>query len=356
MKKCLFVIPSLSKGGAERVVCVLASGLVNIGYDITVLRYFKTEADYPIDQRVKIITLSEGYEKDYNKISKLKRLKKIREIVKQVSPDYIIPFLRYVNLQIYLACSAKFRKRVVFTIRYSPYIKRGKNEVIHDFLINHFNKTIVQNQAQKYYFKKTAQDRIHILSNPVNDVFLSEERESKINSFIAVSAGRLQSQKNFPMLIKAFTDFALDKEDVFLHIYGEGKGKESLQALIDELGCGEKIKLMGRSNDLVSVYKDVNLFILSSNFEGMPNALLEAMAIGLPCISTDCPTGPSEMIVNGENGLLVPVDDAEKMKEAIEFMYNNRDKAEEMGKRAREFVSENYRVEKIVDRFLEIID
>ena len=186
--------------------------------------------------------------------------------------------------------------------------------------------------------------------------FLEKERCKDFSCFTVISAGRLECQKNFPMLVRAFSDFAKDKNDVVLHIYGEGNDKDMLQDLIDKLGCGEKIKLMGRSNDLVSVYKEANLFILSSNYEGMPNALLEAMAIGLPCISTDCPTGPSEMIVSGENGLLVPVNDAEKLREAIEFMYNNRDKAEEMGQRAREHVAENYRIEKIADRFLEIVE
>ena len=353
--KYMFVIPSLSKGGAERVVCVLASGLAARGEDVTVLRYFKTDGDYPIDERVNLITLSGGYEVDYNKISTPKRLKSIRNTIKEIAPDVIIPFLKHVNIQTYLAAPGKYRKRVIFTVRYSPYVaKRGKTEKIHDFLINHFNKTIVQNQAQKDYFKKSAQDRIHILPNPVNNAFLEESRIPESDEFTVVAAGRLSGEKNFSMLIKAFDDFSKDKEDVCLNVYGEGKKKEELEALIDSLQASDKIKLMGRTNDLIGAYKRASLFVLSSNHEGMPNALLEAMAIGLPCISTDCPTGPSEMIVNGENGLLIPVDNAEKMREAIEFMYNNRDKAEEMGKSARKFVAENYRVDKIVSKFIDI--
>lgn len=356
--KYMFVIPSLSKGGAERVVCVLASGLAARGENVTVLRYFKTDGDYPIDERVNVITLSGGYESDYNKISTSQRLKFIKKTIKEVEPDQIIPFLKHVNIQTYLAAPAKYRKRVIFTVRYSPYLaKRGKNEIIHDFLINHFNKTIVQNQAQKDYFKRSAQKRIHIMANPVNESFLAEDRDmTSTDSYTVVAAGRLSDEKNFSMLIRAFDSFSKDKEDVCLNIYGEGKKKDQLQALIDSLQASDKVKLMGRTNDLIGAYKRASLFVLSSNHEGMPNALLEAMAIGLPCIATDCPTGPSEMIENGENGLLVPVDDAEKMREAIEYMYNNREKAEEMGKRAREFVSKNYRIEKIVDRFLEIVD
>lgn len=355
--KYMFVIPSLSKGGAERVVCVLASGLAARGEDVTVLRYFKTDGDYPIDEKVNVITLSGGCESDYNKISTVQRLKSIRKIVKETEPDVIVPFLKHVNIQTYIAVSLKYRKRVIFTVRYSPYLaKRGKNEKIHDFLINSFNKTIVQNQSQKDYFNKSAQNRIHILPNPVNDAFLQEECMPERDNFTVVAAGRLSDEKNFSMLIRAFDAFSKGKEGVCLNVYGEGKKKDELGALIDSLQAGNKIKLMGRTNDLIGAYKRASLFVLSSNHEGMPNALLEAMAIGLPCIATDCPTGPSEMIVNGENGLLIPVDDAEKMKDAIEFMYNNRDKAEEMGRYARKHVSENYRVDKIVNKFIEIID
>ena len=354
--KYMFVIPSLSKGGAERVVSVLASGLAQTDAEVVILRYFKTDADYSVDDKVKVITLSEGYEKDYEKISRFSRFARIAKIFKQEEPDAIIPFLHRVDIQCYISASIKYRKRIIHTLRVSPYNTKGIGKKMHYFLINHTNKSIVQNQSQKDFFKEGSQKRIHILPNPVKSEFLDECVTLDDSRFVAVASGRLLPQKNFPMLIKAFSSFAFDKEGVFLHIYGEGSNKETLQSLIDELGCGEKIKLMGRTNDLVSVYKNVNLFILSSNFEGMPNALLEAMAIGLPCISTDCPTGPSEMIVNGENGLLVPVDDAKKMKEAIEFMYNNRDRAEGMGKCARAYVAENYRVDKIVNKFIEIVD
>lgn len=356
MKKYLFVVPSLSNGGAERVVTVLSSGLASNGIDVTVLRYFKTDADYPIDERVNVITLSDGYESDYLKINKIKMLRKLGQIIKKEDPDYIIPFLRYVNLHTYLSCGHKYRKRIIFTLRNSPFTKRGLIEKTHDFLVNNLNKTIVQTNAQKKYFKAKAHKHIEVLNNPVNEIFLDAQRNKADNSFLVVSAGRLNSQKNFSMLITAFANFSQDKPNVCLHIYGDGEKSEELHQLINKLNCSEKIKLMGRTNDLVNIYNGASLYILSSNFEGMPNALLEAMAIGLPCIATDCPTGPSEMIVNEENGLLVPVGDVEKMQEAIEFMYNNRDQAEKMGKHAREFVSENYRIEKIVDRFLEIVD
>ena len=357
MKKCLFVIPSLSKGGAERVVCVLASGLVNIGYDITVLRYFKTEADYPIDQRVKIITLSEGFEEDYKKIKKSDRNKRIRKIIEDVSPDRIIPFLRHVNLQVYLSCGLKYKSRVIFTIRDNPKMTKPRFEdKLHEFLINNTNKTIVQNNAQKEYFKKSAAKRIHIVPNPVNQACIELESNPSTNIFNIVAAGRLSKGKNFEMLIKAFSDFAKDKNDVLLSIYGEGALKESLQELINKNDCGNKIKLMGRTNDLNSVYTKASLFVLSSRREGMPNVLLEAMAVGVPCISTNCPTGPSEMIVDEENGLLVPVDDEEKMSQAINYMYKNYDKAKLMGKNAKNYVLNNYKLEIVLKKFVDVIE
>ena len=113
---------------------------------------------------------------------------------------------------------------------------------------------------------------------------------------------------------------------------------------------------MGRSNDLAAVYSRTNLYVMSSNYEGMPNALLEAMAVGIPCISTDCKSGPKEMIENRVNGLLIPTGDEEALLDAMNFMYNNRDEAEKMGENAREFIKDNYRTEKIVDEFAKIIE
>lgn len=355
MKKFMFVVPSLSKGGAERVVSVLASGLADKGYNVTILRYFKTEADYQVSKNVNIITLSQN-EADYDKMSKFVLFAKMYKIFKKYNPDYIIPFLRKVNIQVAIASLGYFR-RIVYTVRVSPYLNSGIYGKIHEFLINHTNKTIVQNNEQKEYYSKCAQKRIYVLPNPVDERFLNVERKTvDEKEFRIVSLGRLEKQKNFSMLIKAFEGFARNKENVFLDIYGEGVERENLQVLINELALNDIVTLRGRSNDIPSVYKNASLYVMSSNYEGMPNALLEAMAVGLPCISTDCKTGPKEMIKNKSNGLIVPVDNEDKMLNALNFMYNNKKLASKMGKNAQKDVLKNNTIENIVDKFISFFD
>ena len=355
MKSFMFVVPSLSKGGAERVVSVLASGLADKGHTVNVFRYFKTDADYSISDKVNVITLAET-ESEYDKMSKLSLFVKMHKAFKKYKPDYIVPFLRRVNIQTAIASMGYF-KRLIYTVRVSPYLNSGVYGKIHEFLINNTNKTIVQNNEQKEYYKKSAQKRIYVLPNPVNEQFLKIENDSKdSDKYTIVSLGRLEKQKNFSMLIKAFEKFAKNKENVYLDIYGEGVENENLQKLIDELSLNNKVTLRGRSNDIPSVYKNASLYVMSSNYEGMPNALLEAMAAGLPCISTDCKTGPKEMIKNKCNGLIVPTNNQVEMLNAMEFMYNNKELAIKMGQEAQKDVLKNNTIENIVDKFISFFD
>ena len=349
----MLVIPTLSNGGAERVVSVLAKGLADANYCVEILRFYKTNEDYFVDSKVEIITLCENKD-EYEKMNKITHFRKMHKIFKKSNPDHIIPFLRHVNIQTVLS-SGKWFKKIIYTIRVFPTLDKSLLAKFHDFLINYTNKTIVQNEEQKECYKKSAYSRIFVLNNPVNEKFLNAKREVDGGSYNIVSAGRLSKQKNFSMLIAAFSKFSKDKKNVYLSIYGTGDECENLQKLIDELNMQSKIKLMGRSDDLASVYRNSNLYVLSSNYEGMPNALLEAMASELPCISTDCKSGPKEMIETGVNGLLVPTGDETALLEAMNFMYFNQEKAETMAQVARKTVIENYKVEKIINELLGIL-
>lgn len=137
--------------------------------------------------------------------------------------------------------------------------------------------------------------------------------------------GRLEPQKNFPMLIKAFSEFRKEENDYKLVIYGEGRERRNIENLIRELHLENTVLLPGRNKDVLNCIRDCAAFILSSDYEGMPNALIEAMCMGMPVISTDCPSGgPRELIHNGENGLLVEVNNVKDMKKAMQKITDNR--------------------------------
>jgi glycosyltransferase involved in cell wall biosynthesis len=164
--------------------------------------------------------------------------------------------------------------------------------------------------AQAFYGGEIAKHSV-IIPNPLfigddyPDTQYVGEREETI-----VTTGRLNKQKNHPLLIRAFKRIAVEFPEYKLIIYGEGPERQNDEALISELGLQERVLLPGTINDVpAKIYKS-SLYVLSSDFEGMPNALMEAMALGLPCISTDCPCGgPRELIYKGYIGMLVPVDD-----------------------------------------------
>lgn len=143
-----------------------------------------------------------------------------------------------------------------------------------------------------------------------------------------------------------------DYPDVHFSIYGDGPLREELQKKITNDNLNGIVTLQGRTNNAQKVLNAADVFIMTSNYEGMPNALLEAMAVGLPCISTDCPTGPAEIIDNGINGILVPVNNEAALTKAIEKYIEMGETIAEIGKAARKTVQDNYSTDVIAYRFV----
>ncbi len=362
-KKYLFVVPSLSKGGAERVVSILASELTKQGRNAVIVTHFQAEKEYPVYENVEVICLSGLNEMEYRKkisIVYLIRLAKMlrKEIVKQ-EPDYILPFLWTTCVRTDLALlGLKLKKRVIQTVRNNPkvYPKNQLMKLYRNILVKKSRLTIVQNEQQKSFFPKKQWDRIKILPNPVSSSLLVIRHQNDIYPFRIVGVGRLEKQKNFVLLIDAVASVADKYENLKLDIYGEGSMKEELQEYIDYLKLNQKVTLKGRSNDYDEIYGNASLFVLSSDFEGMPNTLMEAMAVGLPCISTNCPTGPADIIESGKNGILVPAGNKEKLVQAIETLIQKNELRNKLGVEAKQTILSNYTPEKIVQNFIKICE
>ena len=353
--KYLFVVPSLSKGGAERVVSLLASEISrNNDKEVIVVTHFKTSNDYIVDKKVKIICLSNLYEEDYRKkinfLYLIKLLHRLRKKILEEKPTYIIPFLwsTCIRVDIALTCS-KYKSNVIQTVRNNPNIYPEKYR---NYLVKKSFLTIVQNKEQKDYFPSKIEKKIKIVPNPVsNDVF-EIKRDNSYNPFIIIGVGRLENQKNFKLLIDSFNIVQKDYQNIILKIYGDGSQREELQGYIQELNLSEKITLCGRKERIDEIYKDANLFILSSSYEGMPNTLIEAMGSGLICISTNCPTGPSDIIKNGENGFLIENGSKDEMVKLITYVYNHYYSLNNVSKNAKKYIEEHYSLNKIADIFM----
>ena len=184
------------------------------------------------------------------------------------------------------------------------------------------------------WFPESLQKKSRIIVNAVNPAFFGVERYPERG--LIVTCGRLNEQKNHDMLIRSFLEVSKYHPHAKLHIYGEGALKNRLQELIDENNLNDKVELCGSTNNVAGVLSRASVFVMSSDYEGMPNALMEAMASGVPCVSTDCPCGGPHMLINDKiNGLLVPVGDKVSLANAIQTLLSDTDYAEEIGKNAK---------------------
>lgn len=343
MKRVLFVIPFLSSGGAERVVSIWTSGLARLGIDVHLLVFYRVEDEYIIDTKVKVHTIKNSRE-EYSRLSRIDKLRMLRQKLKEINPEYVLPFISYIGIIVTL-CNFRLNIKVIETIRNNPRCSPNTKLLrgFRNLSVLLSKRCIVQNKEQLDYFPKFIQRKMIILSNPIGTEFIENKKEfdeAGIKNIIAV--GRLEKQKNFHMLIKAFAIVKKANKSIKLKIYGEGSLYQDLNSYILKLELQDDILLCGRTKNMSKILKEADLFILSSDSEGMPNALMESMAIGLPCIATNCPTGPSDLIQSGVNGILIPVNDYENLAKEMMNVINNPIKAIEMGKNARNTIIEKY--------------
>ena len=285
----------------------------------------------------------------------------MRKIVKEFSPDCVISFLPRMQIWMMGATFGKKLRRIE-TIRVSPW-HIGVRSKIERFLwkltYKRADAVILQTAEQGEFFSKSVQKKSVVISNPISEKFKDNPKREYSCPQSFVAAGRITEQKNYPLMIEAFAKAAQSCPEIRLSVFGVGEKAyvEKVQALIDESGMTDRIVLRGRSEDVLSILRSSDAFLMTSDYEGMPNALLEAMVVGLPCISTDCRTGPKDMIDDGVNGYLVKTGDAESISRAIVKIAQMSDtEAEKMGSAAREKIIDICGTEKSLKRLVEVIE
>ncbi len=361
MKKVLMSIGNLSGGGAERVVSVWSGILADVGYDVSIYIAYRTDGEYPINNKVHVECTAETKE-SYFALPSIKRLLNKRAYIKKWRPDVVVNFLPNNQIRmLFIAAGIKMRR--IETVRINPW-KAGINNKMQQLLWMQCFKAadaiIVQTDEQSEFFDEKNRKKCAVIHNPISEVYKKSagvEYEGGITKFVA--AGRLDSQKNFPMLIEAFSRAARSNSAITLDIYGTGNGEYTayLQKCIDDAGVTDRITLKGRTTDMRGALMQHGCFIMSSDYEGMPNALAEAMAVGMVCISTDCKTGPCDMIQNGENGYLVKTGDVDSMAEAIKKVISmTGEQCREMGSAAREDILALCDDEVNIKKLIEVIE
>lgn len=327
MKKLIILTDSLMRGGAERVTVELAEYFTRGGIPCDIISMRRGENEYPAPQGVERICVPGG--------NLAKKISGLRQAVKDSGGDMLLVMGTPLCMYAIPAC-AGLKIRVVVSERNDPNHFHGKNStrVVSRWLMRRADGFVFQTADAKAYYDKSLKGRGTVIFNPLRSERLPQPYTGQRRKQI-VTMGRLSEQKNQKILVQAFAALAEDYPEYGLTIYGDGALGGALRAQAEALGVGQRVSLPGNQPDVLEKIKDAALFVMSSDFEGMPNALIEAMAIGMPCVSTDCPCGgPRELVENRKSGLLVPVDDPAALEKAMRKLLEAPDAAREMGEKA----------------------
>lgn len=344
--KLTFVTSTLHAGGSERVMSLLANTFQKRGYEVEIICINKHLVFYPINDGVKVWFA----EDEVRSTSILKKMVWLRNHVKSEQPDVVIAFMLEVFC-VTLASLIGVNIPVISSERIDPHFFGKAKGFLRWVLLRRTAHLVVQTQRIKEFYSPQLQARTTIIKNPVTEKVFELPLVKKENHIIAV--GRLAYQKNYPMMFRAFAQVHQCYPDYKLFVYGDGPQKDEIHAVIRQLGMEDSIILAGKSDHIVDEMNRSRLFVMSSDYEGMSNALLEAVCVGLPALSTDV-SGAKDLIEDGKNGYVVPVGDEAAFAAALKKILSSEDKMVEMGRNSKA-MAPNFKEEKIVEQWEKVI-
>lgn len=317
MSRILFLVSSMHGGGAERVAALLSNRWAASGHEVVLMPTFsgRGECLYALDDRVRLDYLADRVGKrGRSVVNQVRRFVALRKAIREIAPDVILSFLPHVNVAAILAASGLGIPVVVSERTYPPAMPLGRGlENLRRFTYPRAAAVVVQTQRSHEWLTECCpRARGRVIPNPVVHPVPVEEPEIDPVAVVgdsrpvAMAVGRLDSLKGFDLLLSAFASLAERHPEWDLVILGEGLERERLEVLRERLGLSARVYLPGRAGNVGDWYNRADLFVMSSRFEGFPNALVEAMAHGLPAVSFDCDTGPRDIISDGIDGYLVP--------------------------------------------------
>lgn len=397
-KEIIFAIKVMSGGGAERVVSLLSSSMVDKGYSVILLLTHQSEKDAildNIDSSVQVISLvdqdldgakinlfSNIYlfcSRVFGKIGKIfstklfqysltikylaynySRIKLMRKIFQKHKNSTVVAFL-YDSI-FYSLLSVTKSNKLIISERGDPCQSLASKTTM-AFLKNEFQKAdgfVFQSPDVRQWYEDNTKVRGTVIFNPIKnglpEPYFGERRKSIVNFC------RINPQKNLLLLLDAFELFAESFPEYELHIYGDASTEadihyfETVKEKRESLKSKDRVFFFPASRDIHRVIRDYSMFVSSSDFEGMSNSMLEALALGLPCVCTDCPAGGARAVIkDGENGLLVPVNEPFSLAEAMKRIVSEKGLSEKLSENAVK-IREEQSLEKIIAKWMEIIE
>ena len=354
-KKICFYISTIKGGGAARVMVLIAEGLARRGYQCILVTSFRdSNWEYPLSNQVRRLILDKEGESENRVLQNLRRIGRLRRICKNEKPNCLITFLPIPILRSLMATIGLNVKNII-SIRNDPalYWRKSLERALSSLLLRRVYWAVFQTEAARnHYAGKELHTKSQVIANPIKNIFYATEYNP--NSKKVVACGRLDKQKNYPMMIDAFAEVVKEYPEWTLEIYGEGPLEEDIKNRIQNLNCSN-IHLMGQNDNIPRVLSDAGIFLLTSNVEGMPNALMEAMAAGVPCISTDCPCGgPKQLISDKENGFLIPVNGKDELCKVLIDLMNNKDKRIRISQKA-SLSASSYKEDAIIEKWEQLL-
>lgn len=346
--KVIFAIVSMAGGGAERVISILANRFVKEGIEVGIVMTAGDTVDYQLDERIELFCAGET--SGGSMIKRLKRIMNIRKYLKNAGEGIIISFGP--GTSFFMIMADLFLKH--------PFIISERNDPaacpcprLRNLFYRRAKCLVFQTGAARECFPKAIKKKGCVIANPIKKELpeaYDGEREKTV-----VAVGRLEVQKNYSLLLEAFGLFYKEHPEYTLHIYGKGALKEQLEQEAQSLGLASKVVFEGFKTNVLEEIRTAGIYAISSDYEGISNAMIEAMALELPVVATDCPIGGAAFCIeDGVNGLLVPCRDKEELAKALGRIAGNPDLAKAMGKEAGK-VRTRFAEEAICEEWLALI-
>lgn len=331
-KKIVLFISELIPGGAIKQIIEL-SRFLQKDYEVILITWFKhSNEHYEIPSDVQRYYLANSKPDKRDIITVIRKIRETRNFLKQINPDVTISFLHEINAwNILSSLGLKKTKKIISVREYPKFNVKNFRSLIYKVLSNYASVLVCQtSEIKEWLVENNYRSEIVVIPNIISQNTKHDFTKSYLQTVegnYILAIGTKVFQKGFDLLLKAYDGAVLKGLKIPLRIVGLGIPEEykELVKLKNELSCGELVQIEGYSKDLEDIYSNALFLVFSSRFEGIPNVLLEAITHGLPIVAFDCPTGPRQVLSDGELGVLVPHLDVNSLEESILKMATDQD-------------------------------